>query len=98
MYSKIFKMYKDYLKSAMIHSKSIVIVSKYICSKLAYIFNINKSTQLSKILWKDNYLPCILISAMLLFWSQTKMLKAFNSAVTFKSNTSPSEVLGPEKQ
>lgn len=27
-----------------------------------------------------------------------KMLKAFNSAVTFKSNTSPSEVLGPEKQ
>lgn len=35
---------------------------------------------------------------MLLFWSQTKMLKAFNSAVIFKSNTSPSEVLGTEKQ
>lgn len=39
------------------------------------------------------YLPRTLISAMLHFWSQIKTLNAFNSAMTFKSNTSSWEVL-----
>lgn len=68
----------------MAHKKSTM-------HKLILPGDLCKETEIS--ISRSTYLPSILISAVLHFWSQTKTLSAFNSAVTFKSNMSSSEVL-----